>query len=110
MGRSNARMGSGIAIVGNLNMDLLMGPLKRAPEFGRESFVAERSLRTGGQAFYPAIALAALGEPPYLISEVADDVFGLQILDDLRAGGVAVEAVRVCAGQPTGLSVALLNE
>lgn len=99
-----------IAIVGNLNLDLLMGPLERPPEFGREVFVGERSLRTGGQAFYPAIALAALGDAPCLISEVGDDAFGRQILDDLRAGGVDTGTVRVCAGRPTGLSVALLNE
>lgn len=100
---------AGIAIIGNLNTDLLLGPLAHAPEFGREMFVAERSLRTGGQAFYPAIALAALGAAPRLVGEVGDDAFGAQIIADLRAGGVDVAEVHVRAGLPTGLSVALLN-
>jgi sugar/nucleoside kinase (ribokinase family) len=103
-------MESSIAIVGNLNLDLLMGPLERVPAFGHEVFVGERTLRTGGQAFYPAVALVALGDRPCLISDVGDDAFGRQILDDLQAGGVEVGTVRVCAGRPTGLSVALLNE
>ena len=100
----------GISVVGNLNMDLLMGPLARPPEFGREMFVAERSLRSAGQVFYTVAALAALGHPPRLVADVGDDAFGSRIIDDLRAYGIDVGDVRVCADMPTGLSVALLDE
>lgn len=100
----------GIGVVGNLNMDLLMGPLAKPPEFGHEMFVAERSLRSAGQVFYTVAALAALGQPPHLIADVGDDAFGRQIVDDLRACRIDVGDVNVCAGLPTGLSVALLDD
>ena len=103
-------MHDGIAILGNLNTDLLMGPLAHAPEFGREMFVPARSLRAAGQAFYTAAALAALGHAPQLVGDVGDDAFGQQIVDDLRSAGLDTAAVRVCHGLPTGLSLALLNE
>lgn len=100
----------GIGIVGNLNIDLLMGPLAHPPAFGHEMFVAERSIRAAGQAFYTVAALAALGQPPRLIGDVGDDTFGAYILDDLRASGIDVADVHIRAGMPTGLSVALLDE
>src|SRR5690242_1477122 len=97
-----------VAVIGNLNTDLLLGPLARPPAFGHETFVAERAVRGGGQAYYTSLVLAALGAPPVLVADVGDDPFGAAILDDLRGGGVDVRDVHTCAGIPNGLSVALL--
>lgn len=99
-----------IAIVGNLNSDLLLGPLAKLPTFGHEAFVTGRSLRAAGQAFTTALALATLGAPPQLVGAVGDDVFGAQIISELRGAGIDVGGVHTCAGLPTGLSVALLDE
>jgi len=99
-----------VAIVGNLNMDLLLGPLAHPPTFGHEAFVAEQSLRPAGQAFQTAMALAALGDSPCLVGDVGDDPFGAGIAAALRAGGVSVAGVHTCPGRSTGLSVALFDE
>jgi len=99
-----------VAIVGNLNMDLLLGPLAQPPTFGHEAFVAEQSLRPAGQAFQTAMALAALGDSPCLIGDVGDDPFGVGLVAALHAGGVDVAGVRTCTGRSTGLSVALFDE
>ena len=98
-----------VAIVGNLNMDLLLGPLAHPPTFGHEAFVAEQSLRPAGQAFQTAMALAALGDSPCLVGDVGDDPFGAGIAAALRAGGVSVAGVHTCPGRSTGLSVALFD-
>lgn len=99
-----------IAVVGNLNMDLLLGPLPRLPDFGHETFVAERALRPAGQVYYTVAALTALGDSPRLLANAGDDAFGAWMLDDLCALGIAVDAVPVVRGAPTGLTVALLNQ
>lgn len=104
------RAAGAIAVTGNLNMDLLMGPLPRLPEFGHELFVPERSLRSAGQVYYTVLALAALGAPPRLVASAGDDAFGAWMLDDLRAAGIDVSGVPITSGYPTGLSVALLDE
>lgn len=107
--RESDRWRSGIGIIGNLNMDLLMGPLPQLPRFGREYFVAERAMRGAGQAFHTAAALSALGEPPYLMGDVGEDAFGAQILADLRAERIDTSDVWVRQGEVTGLTVALLD-
>ncbi|MGH2386870.1 MAG: carbohydrate kinase family protein, partial [Chloroflexota bacterium] len=94
---------------GNLLVDLVLGPLARFPAFGQEVVVAERAIRSAGQAFTTAVALAALGDAPNLISAVGDDDLGARILADLRAGAVATDLITVEASRPTGLTVALLN-
>jgi sugar/nucleoside kinase (ribokinase family) len=99
-----------VAVVGNLLTDLVLGPLARLPSFGQEVVVAERAVRSAGQAFNTAIALAALGAPPCLVSDVGDDAFGAGILDDLRKARIDTRNVRVKAGLPTGLTVALLDD
>ncbi len=99
-----------VAVVGNLLMDLVLGPLARFPAFGQELLVSERSMRSAGQAFNSAVALAALGDVPSLIGAVGNDDLGARILVDLRAGAVATDLVTVDGLRPTGLTVALLNE
>lgn len=99
-----------IAIVGNINVDLLLGPLSHPPVFGHEVFVAERTLRSGGQGFYPAVALAALGTAPRLVTDIGNDLFGSQMLTELREAGVDCTAIRQLPDYPTGLSVALLDQ
>ncbi len=100
---------SGIGIIGNLNVDLVMGPLDAIPTFGHEVFVPERSLRSAGAAFYTAAALAALGDPPRLLGAVGDDVLGQRIRDDVAAVGIDRRGVEVYSHQPTGLSVGFLD-
>ncbi len=98
-----------IAVIGNLIGDLVVGPLDRLPEFGQEAVVEERSLRSAGQAFNTAMALAALGETPCLVSNAGDDDVGRQILRDMESMGLGTDLVRIEPSTPTGLSIALLN-
>ncbi|WP_336647329.1 sugar kinase [Microbacterium sp. MMO-10] len=70
------------------------GPLEASPVF-------RRSL--GGAEANVAIALAALGVPTSVISQVGDDGFGRYIVDELRLLGVDTSACAVDPARATGL-------
>lgn len=101
---------SRVCVIGNLDMDLVLGPLSRMPSFGREVLVPHRLVRPGGQGFIAPAALAALGEAPRLLTDIGDDEFGAQIMAALGAAEVPVGDIRRCIGAPTGVCLALLNE
>jgi sugar/nucleoside kinase (ribokinase family) len=65
-----------ICVIGNVNVDLIMGPVAPWPAPGTESILAQSDLRVGGAAGNSALALHALGTPFRLICNIGDDVFG----------------------------------
>jgi sugar/nucleoside kinase (ribokinase family) len=65
-----------IAIIGNVNVDLIMGPAAPWPQPGTEIIVDHDELRVGGCAGNSALALDALGVDYELAASVGDDGFG----------------------------------
>ena len=96
-----------IAIVGNLNWDLMLGPLGDWPGWGTEVLV-EHIWRPGGVA-NAARPLAGLGRGVSLVATVGDDADGARLLDLLAGEGIDVRPVERQAGVRTGLSVGLVR-
>ncbi len=94
-----------VAIVGNVNVDVLMWPVAAVPPPGEEWVIDTIRVRPGGAAANAALTMAALGVRPRLIGCVGDDPLGRELLGELARAGVAQE-VAVTAGSPTGLCVA----
>jgi argininosuccinate lyase len=94
----------GIAVVGNVNVDLIVSTASELPPPGAEWRVGSVELRTGGAAANTALALSALGTPPCIAGCVGDDRLGRLLLDDLSRAGV--EGIVVAPDTPTGVSVA----
>lgn len=65
-----------IAVIGNVNVDLIMGPAAPWPQPGTEIIVEHDELRVGGCAGNSALALQALGVPFELVASVGSDRFG----------------------------------
>lgn len=65
-----------IAVIGNVNVDLIMGPAAPWPRPGTEIIVEHDELRVGGCAGNSALALQALGVPFELVASVGSDRFG----------------------------------
>jgi sugar/nucleoside kinase (ribokinase family) len=65
-----------LAVVGNVNVDLIMGPTKPWPVPGTEVNVEHDELRPGGSAGNTALAWAGLGVPFVIASSVGADAFG----------------------------------
>jgi ribokinase len=99
----------GVAMIGNLNMDLIIRGVPRLPVWGQEVIGTGYSLVPAGQAAYTAFALRALGVPVRLVAGVGEDPWGREILGALAAAGVDCGAVEVLPGTLTGITVALVR-
>ena len=81
-----------IHVVGNLNLDIVLGPLERWPAPGTEVVLPYQTVRIGGAAGNAIKALRALGVPTRGHTTVGNDHFGDMLSKEL--GQDAVDAVR----------------
>jgi sugar/nucleoside kinase (ribokinase family) len=65
-----------ICVAGNVNVDLILGPLADWPRIGTETILPHSELRVGGQAGNTGLALAALGARHRVAASVGDDALG----------------------------------
>ncbi|QND57023.1 PfkB family carbohydrate kinase [Mesorhizobium huakuii] len=65
-----------LAVIGNVNVDLIVGPVAPWPKAGTETVVDHDELRVGGQAGNSALAWQALGVDFAIAANVGDDQFG----------------------------------
>lgn len=98
-----------IAVIGNLEVDLVLGPLARMPRWGEERVVSQRERRAAGSAGYTAIALGRLGHPALLVGPLGADGEGTLIRTALREAGLSEEGL-IPSSKPTGLSVTLVRD
>jgi ribokinase len=92
-----------ITVIGSLNFDLIFKQQRLALE--GETFTAE-SMTTagGGKGANQAVQCAKLGAPTYLVGAVGNDVFGNQLIKDLKSYGVNTTYVTVTEAA-TGMGV-----
>lgn len=65
-----------LLVLGNANVDLVMGEVAGWPAVGTEVVLPRSEMRPGGSAGNTALALAAMGIPHRFIAAVGDDVLG----------------------------------
>lgn len=65
-----------LAVIGNVNVDLILGPTAPWPQAGTEITVDHDELRVGGQAGNTALAWQALGVDFEIAANVGSDQFG----------------------------------
>jgi sugar/nucleoside kinase (ribokinase family) len=65
-----------LAVIGNVNVDLIVGPVAPWPTAGTEITVDHDELRVGGQAGNSALTWEALGVDYAIAANVGDDQFG----------------------------------
>ena len=98
-----------ISIVGTLNTEVILGPLERFPEWGRQVYVRELERRHMGSAPSVALPLAKLGLEAAVVGTVGDDDEGQLVRDTLRAHGLSTDGVEVVPHTPTGVCVSLFR-
>ena len=72
-----------LAVVGNVNVDLIMGPVTPWPEVGIEVVVDHDELRSGGSAANSALTWAALGLEFQIAANTGSDLYGQFLRDDV---------------------------
>lgn len=75
---------SGLVVLGNVNVDLILGPLRSWPEPGTETLLPQAVWRVGGNAGNAAVTLGALGTDACIISTVGQDLPGRWLQENLR--------------------------
>lgn len=65
-----------LAVIGNVNVDLIMGPVAPWPRPGTEVMVPHDDLRVGGAAGNTALAWQALDVPFQFAASIGSDTFG----------------------------------
>ncbi len=94
-----------LGIVGNLNLDLWVGPVTRFPGPDEEVITGSSRLELAGTAGYVMQAAQALGLEPRVVSTIGDDAFGTMLLTDLQRLGFGTDGVEVVAGDETSLGI-----
>jgi sugar/nucleoside kinase (ribokinase family) len=70
-----------LAVIGNVNVDLILGPAAPWPKAGTEIIVDHDELRVGGQAGNTALAWDGLGVDYAIAANVGNDQFGRWLAD-----------------------------
>lgn len=94
-----------VIVIGNVNVDLVMGPQAPWPQPGTEVLLPDSEWRVGGAAGNVALALQAIGADHRLVASRGADVLG-QWLADAFAPGSAGWAVSTA---PTTVSVGITH-
>lgn len=98
-------MDAPLGIVGNLNLDLWVGPVTRFPGPDEEVLAGSSRLELAGTAGYVLQAALGLGIEPRVVSTIGDDAFGRMLLTDLHRLGCGTAGVEVVAGDETSLGI-----
>ncbi len=94
-----------LLVVGDLGVDLVVGPLERWPQPGTEMIVNRHEMRVGGSAGNAALAVGYLGGKAKLISSVGNDVLAQWVRTQIAHLDVAVYE---CTA-PMSLSVGVVH-
>ena len=92
-----------IYVLGNVNVDLVMGPLAPWPHPGTELVLPQTEMRAGGAAGNTALALKAMSASYRLVCNMGDDILGRWLGEELG------ESDWPKAAMPTSISVGLTH-
>jgi ribokinase len=94
-----------LIIIGDVGVDLVLGPISEWPRIGTEALVERSELRAGGSAANAALAVSYLGGHSQLLSIVGNDDGGTWLRGQLAPLGATLATCEA----PTTLSVGLIH-
>jgi len=98
-----------VCVVGNLNADLILYPLRGFPTWGTEVIVGSMDWRPGGIGNV-LLCLARLGVAVSAVANVGQDSIGQELLSTLEEAGVDVNHIERSPDVRTSVSVGLGRE
>jgi ribokinase len=94
-----------LTLIGDVGIDLVLGPMAQWPRVGTETILERSELRAGGQAGNAAFAVSYLGGVSQLLSVVGNDNVGSWLGEQFRGLSASLP---VCDA-PTTVSVGLIH-
>jgi ribokinase len=101
-------VGGRVVVVGAVNGDIVVA-VDRLPGPGETVVGPGVARHGGGKGANAAVAAARAGAAVSLVGAVGADDIGRAAVDELRAEGVAVDAVEVLDGVPTGVALIVVD-
>jgi len=96
-----------VIVLGDLNLDIILGGMPRHPCLGKEIVASERLTKAGGSAANVACMLAENGCPVRLFSRVGNDSEGDYVLQCVQESGLDTDTISRCDSEPTGITISL---
>lgn len=98
-----------IAVLGSLNMDLLLR-VPRAPQAGETLIGHSLTLLPGGKGGNQAVSCARQGARVRLLARIGRDADGQALRTALAQDGIALDALQVDPQAPTGRALVMLED
>ncbi len=96
---------SGLTVIGDVGVDVVLGPIERWPAVGTESLMDHSELRAGGSAGNAALATRYLGRPCRLLSLLGNDSLGVWLAEQFHGFDTSLP---VC-DSATSVSVGIIH-
>ena len=96
--------------VGDLTVDIILGPMADVPGWGEESEVATVDFRLGGNLGNFAVAARMLGLDVFCAGPIGDDDNGVRVRRELSAIGCKTELVHTVLGGKTCVSIGFVRD
>ena len=93
-----------ILVIGSLNMDMAINA-PRKPDMGETITGSGFMTSPGGKGANQAVAAARLGGNVSFLGCVGNDLFGMNLIKNLRDNNVHVDHIKVVENTPTGVAV-----
>jgi ribokinase len=106
---SSADASPGVAVVGSLNLDLVV-QVPHHPRPGETVLGSSETRHPGGKGANQAVAAARLGQQVAMIGCVGNDASGRYLASALAEAGVDVAAVGVSDTHPTGVAYITVDD
>ena len=94
-----------LTIIGDVGVDLVMGPVEGWPAIGTETIVPHSETRLGGSAGNTLLAIRCLGAQSRLLSSTGNDMFGGWLADQVEGLGGVLSSVDA----PTSITTAIIH-
>jgi len=96
-----------VAVVGELNVDLILNQIGTFPEMGKEVLADEMTITLGSSSAIFASNLSVLGSSVTFVGTLGRDHFGDHVISSLQAKGVNTDNIVHCKDCSTGATVVL---
>ncbi len=92
-----------LTIIGDIGVDIVMGPLKSWPSIGTEILMERSEMRAGGSAGNAALAAQSLGTSVHLIAGVGSDSLGQWLISQFYELQADIETIPAATTTTVGL-------
>jgi sugar/nucleoside kinase (ribokinase family) len=96
-----------VAVVGELNVDLILNQINKFPEVGKEVLADQMTITLGSSSAIFASNLSVLGSKVTFVGTLGRDHFGDHVVSSLQSKGVHTDNIIYCKDCSTGATVVL---